>query len=81
MTQRLLRPLVLCGLIFPAESLGDNKRKPATQQPGKKSQAPPAMLPAQLLTEADALMDGVSDTLEHFYRSQVRASLAEVSPS
>jgi hypothetical protein len=39
------------------------------------------VLVEQLRAEADALMEGTGDTLESFYRTQVRPSLSRVKPS
>jgi hypothetical protein len=60
------------------------KRIPARLSEGLRVEALYERIPSlveQLRTEADALMEGTSDTLENFYRTQVRPTLARVKPS
>jgi hypothetical protein len=60
------------------------KRIPARLAEGLRIEALYERIPdlvEQLRAEADALMEGASDTLEHFYRTQVRPALERVSPS
>jgi hypothetical protein len=60
------------------------KRIPARLAEGLRVEALYERIPAlveQLRAEADALMEGTGDTLESFYRTQVRPSLSRVKPS